>query len=119
MKKFTLSIIVASLLPFSMAMAGDVSKAGGDRAEMRAQHEAKFAEELGLTADQQAKIKAIKEKGQASRESDRAAIDAVLTPEQKAKMETMKAKHGPRGQGHGPKGGKEGAPVGQETPPTE
>jgi Spy/CpxP family protein refolding chaperone len=108
MKKITLSIIIASLLPFSMAMAGttDVkTDGGGDRAEMRAKHEAKFAEELGLTDAQKAKLAEIKAKGQANREAQKAEFDAVLTPEQKAKMETMKKNHeGFKGR----KGGHEG-----------
>lgn len=111
MKKITLSIIIASLLPFSMAMAGtpEVKKEGGfDRAEMRAKHEAKFAEELGLTDAQKAKLADIKAKGKANREAERAEFNAALTPEQKAKMETMKKNHeGFKGR----KGGHEGHPT--------
>lgn len=95
MKKITVSIILASLLPFSMAMAGtpDVKKeAGFDRAEMRANHEAKFAQELGLTDAQKAKLAELKAKGQANREAEKAEFESVLTPEQKAKFATMKQK---------------------------
>lgn len=65
MKKLTLSIIMASLLPFSIAMAGtpEVKKEGSfDRAEMRAKHEAKFAEELGLTDAQKLSWLTLKQK---------------------------------------------------------
>ena len=117
MKKLTLSIIIASLLPISMAMAGtpEVKKEGGfDRTEMRAKHEAKFAKELGLTDAQKTKIADIKAKGKgkANREAERAEFEAVLTPEQKAKMETMKKNHeGFKGR----KGGHEG----HKTPSTD
>lgn len=93
MKKLTVSIILASLLPFSMAMAGtpEVKKEGGvDRAEMRAKHEAKFAEELGLSDAQKAKLAELRAKGQSNREAEKAEFEAVLTPEQKAKLATMK-----------------------------
>lgn len=106
MKKITLSIIVASLLPFSMAMAGtpDTAPKGNvDRSEMRAKHEAKFAEELGLTDAQKTKMQEIKAKGKANRDAEKAEMDALLTPEQKAKLETMKQKHGEfRGHKRGP-----------------
>lgn len=115
MKKLTLSIIMSSLLPFSIAMAGtpEVKKEGSfDRAEMRAKHEAKFAEELGLTDAQKTKLADLKAKGKASREAERAEFEAVLTPEQKAKMETMKKNHeGFKGR----KGGHEG----HKTPSTD
>lgn len=121
MKKLTLSIIIASLLPISMAMAGtpEGKKEGGfDRAEMRAKHEARFAEELGLTDAQKAKLQEIKAKGQANREAEKAELDAILTPEQKAKLETMKQK---RGEFKGHKGGHEGrgAPSDNKVPPVE
>lgn len=93
MKKLTVSIILASLLPFSMAMAGtpEVKKEGGfDRSEMRAKHEAKFAEELGLSDAQKAKLAELKAKGQSNREAEKAEFEAVLTQEQKAKLATMK-----------------------------
>lgn len=104
MKKTFLSIIIASVIPFSVAFAGD--------GEQRAPHKdmgEKFAKELNLTAEQKAKIDDIKSKHRESRAAEREEIKSVLTPEQQAKLETMKKDH-PRHERMGKKAGQETAP---------
>ncbi len=66
------------------------------------------AEELGLTDDQRAKMRLIafqhREKGIALQKEMRAEMEAVLTPEQKAKAKEMKERHGKMRHGpHGPR----------------
>lgn len=98
---------------------------GGARANLD-----RLAEELGLTADQKAKLGPImkhqqeqmqalrkdeslsqeqrREKGRALREENQKAIAAILTPEQAKKFAEMRER-GPRGGGeHGAKGEKKG-----------
>jgi len=87
MKKALLSIIVAASIPFSVAFAGE-----GPRHPHK-QFDEKFAQELNLSAEQQAKIKEIREKHNNSRKAERAEIKAVLTPAQQTKMEALKKDH--------------------------
>lgn len=99
MKKILAAILVASLAPIAMAETAPVEK---PKFEHRKEMKEKFDQELGLTADQKAKIEAIKAKHAATRDAQKAEIDAVLTPEQKAKLEQMKKDRpqhkGPRGE---------------------
>ncbi len=97
---------------------GDHDKDPADRAERQT---AKMSEQLGLNADQTAKVKAINEKyaakAKADQEKNRAAHDAmrtehqtelskVLTKDQAAKWEQLKAeRQGKKGE-HGKRGGK-------------
>jgi Spy/CpxP family protein refolding chaperone len=112
--------------------AGGEHKKGGEKGKMPspADRIAKMKENLGLSDDQATKIKAIleseakegqelrkddsipmeqkKEKMKAIREKNKAAIDAILTPEQRAKADAARAKMGgqggKKGEGKGPKG---------------
>jgi Spy/CpxP family protein refolding chaperone len=77
------------------------------------------AEELGLSDDQRAKMRLIAfqqhEKKIALQKEFRAEMEAVLTPEQKAKAAELKERHGkmrpgPHGPGRGPDGDKQGPP---------
>ena len=80
------------------------------RAQQLMQHQReRRAEELGLTADQRAKMRLIafqhREKQIALQQGMRAEMEAVLTPEQKAKAKELKERQGkmqqgPRGPGH-------------------
>lgn len=89
---------------------------GGPNIEM-------LAKELGLSADQKAKLEPIlkaqgekmqelrnlpqeerREKGRALREASQKEIEAVLTPEQAKKFAEMRANRGPRGEGRGERG---------------
>ncbi len=88
MKK-TIAILLASagLVTGSLAFANHPGK-DGPHGEARLQH---MKEELNLTADQEAKIRAIfqkqQEKMKAIHEQTRDSIASVLTAEQKAKFE--------------------------------
>ncbi len=57
----------------------------------------KFAEALGLTADQQARLKQMREQGmqemKAEREAFQTRLAQILTPEQKAKWDELKQRH--------------------------
>ncbi|MDD4556193.1 MAG: hypothetical protein PHE89_02540 [Alphaproteobacteria bacterium] len=79
--------------------------------EMREKMEKKMAAELGLTEEQQTKAKEIREEGRKKveplmkemqevrekmdelRKENMAEFEAILTPEQKAKLEKIKAEH--------------------------
>ena len=83
----------------------------GPSPEMREKMEKKMAEELGLTEEQQAKAKEIREEGRKKveplmlqmkelrekmdemRKENMAEFEAILTPEQKTKLEKIKAEH--------------------------
>ncbi len=105
---------------------GDRPHRGGGEAPNPEARLKMMTEKLGLTADQQAKIKAIfeknapafkelmakgrenltdadKEKLKELMKSQHEEVDAVLTPEQKEKAKAM---HGDRGPGHKPGGAK-------------
>jgi Spy/CpxP family protein refolding chaperone len=88
MKK-TIAILLASagLVTGALAYANHPGE-DGKHGEMRLQH---MKEELNLTADQEAKIRAIfqkqQEKMKAIHEQTRDSIAAVLTADQKAKFE--------------------------------
>lgn len=76
--------------------------------QMMEQQRERRAEELGLTDDQRAKMRLIAfqhhEKEIALQKAMRAEMEAVLTPEQKAKAKEMKERHGKMRQGpHGPR----------------
>ncbi|MFV0626577.1 MAG: Spy/CpxP family protein refolding chaperone [Alphaproteobacteria bacterium] len=92
--------------------AMDREKRGrGPSPEMREKMEKKMAAELGLTEEQQVKAKEIREEGRKKveplmkemqdirvkmdemRKENMAEFEAILTPEQKAKLETIKAEH--------------------------
>lgn len=67
---------------------------------MRGHHKGmgqQFAEKLGLTAEQQAKLQQLREQGmqemRAEREAFQARLAQVLTPEQKAKWDELKLRH--------------------------
>jgi len=81
--------------------------------KMKHQRE-KRAQALGLSEDQRAKMRQIafqhREKAIGLQKELRAEMEAVLTPEQKAKAQEMKAAHGQRGPGRHPGGGKMGPP---------
>lgn len=68
-------------------------KAHGSKGEMAKQ----FAEKLGLTADQQARLQQMREQGmqemKAEREAFQARLAQVLTPDQKAKWDELKQRH--------------------------
>ena len=53
----------------------------------------KLTKDLNLTPDQAAKIQAIFEASKAQKEENSAKIDAVLTPEQRAKYDAMREEH--------------------------
>lgn len=80
------------------------------------QHREKRAEALGLTDDQRAKMRLIafqhREKAIGLQKELRAEMEGVLTPEQKAKAQKMKAGHGQRGPGRHHGGGMKGPPPG-------
>lgn len=65
------------------------------------ERQAKMAEELKLTEDQQVKVKASMEKYKSSieyaREVKRAEMEAILTPEQQAQVKEMKGLKGKKG----------------------
>lgn len=124
------ALAAAVFLPNVHAAQEKGPKGDRHRGDPAAMH-ARMAQELGLTADQQAKIKAIREqertqgeairadqslsreqkmeKRKALREATVQQIDAVLTPEQRPKAQAMREKarermkeRGPhRGRGHG------------------
>ncbi|HEY0863052.1 MAG TPA: hypothetical protein VGD97_03030 [Lacunisphaera sp.] len=81
--------------------------------KMKHQRE-KRAAALGLTDDQRAKMRLIafqhREKAIGLQKELRAEMEAVLTPEQKAKAQEMKAAHGKRGPGRHHGGDKMGPP---------
>jgi Spy/CpxP family protein refolding chaperone len=85
------------------------------RAHQKMKHQReKRAEALGLTDDQRAKMRLIafqhREKAIGLQKEMRAELEAVLTPEQKAKAQEMKAAHGQRGPGRHHGGDKKGPP---------
>lgn len=98
----------AVLTPEQQAKAAQMRRqfmAGPERMQQRR------AEELGLSDEQQAKMRQIAfqyhEKGIALRKEMRAELEAVMTPEQKAKAAEMKKRHGPWGRDeHGSDGEK-------------
>lgn len=97
---------------------------GGERRARLAEH---LSSELGLTADQEAQIKAIRQEGRASaeairgdanltpeqkraqaanlRQANEAAVDVVLTPEQRTKAAGMREKAGKKIKEHREKRG--------------
>ena len=95
MKKFiiTATLISALGLASTSAIAED-----GNRLE---NHMARMQQALGLTDEQAAQIKSLREAQrtamQTSRESNRQQIEALLTPEQKEKFSTMKQRGHKRG----------------------
>lgn len=85
------------------------------RAHQQLKHQReKRAAALGLTDDQRAKMRQIafqhREKAIGLQKELRAEMEAVLTPEQKAKAQEMKAAHGKRGPGRHQGGEKMGPP---------
>lgn len=108
MKKILAALLISSLAPIAIAEVNQNNES--PKFEHRKEMKEKFEQELGLTADQKAKIDAIKAKHAASRESQKAEIDAVLTPEQKAKLEQMKKD---RPQHKGPRGERPQPPAGE------
>jgi Spy/CpxP family protein refolding chaperone len=63
-------------------------------------------EQLGLTESQRAQLKSYREQMQAKRESIKAQIAAVLTPDQQARLDAKKAEwKAKRGERRGPRGG--------------
>jgi protein CpxP len=102
----------------------------GQRGDMAKERLNKMAEELNLTADQKTKVEAVlkeqaetmrglrdaapeerREKMQAARKEIDGKIKAILTAEQYAKWEKMRAQRGPGGPG-GPGGKRPGGPGG-------
>jgi len=85
------------------------------RAHQKMKHQReKRAEALGLTDDQRAKMRQIafqhREKAIGLQKELRAEMEAVLTPEQKAKAKELKAAHGQRGPGRHHGGDRKGPP---------
>lgn len=104
-------LIIAATVIGTLGLGSTVALAdGGKHMEQRM---ARMQQELGLTDEQVAKVKALREAQrtamQASREAHHQQIEALLTPEQKEKFSAMKEKRkhrmGKRG-GHGYKGGR-------------
>jgi Spy/CpxP family protein refolding chaperone len=89
------SVAMAALV-LAMAVAA-VAHGGrmGGKERMGDAHRASLTELLGLTEDQQAQLTTLREtygeRKQALREDKRAAVEAVLTPEQVATLETLRA----------------------------
>ena len=78
-------------------------KSAGERLS-KEDRQARWAE-IGITEQQKQQMKALREQMKAERESIKNEISAVLTAEQQAKLQEMKAKHkGKRGK-RGPRGG--------------
>ena len=106
MKKFiiTATLISALGLASTSAIAED-----GNRLE---NHMARMQQALGLTDEQAAQIKSLREAQrtamQTSRESNRQQIEALLTPEQKEKFSTMKQRGHKRGHKMGKRGKRSG-----------
>ncbi len=106
MKKLIIAgtIVSALGLASTSALAAD-----GNRLENRM---ARMQQALGLTDEQAAQIKSLREAQrtamQASRDSHRQQIEALLTPEQKEKFNAMKQKRGNKMGRHGKRGGKRG-----------
>ena len=114
--------IILSLMAFAVVSCGAASadekpaQREGRGGERRARLQEHMASELGLTADQEAKSKAIRQEGRKSaeailadatltreqkreqaanlRKANEAAVDAVLTPEQRTKAADMREKAG-------------------------
>lgn len=142
MKTFILTVAATALLftpSFTIAEEpkGERPPGGGDGKRMNPEERLKMmTEKLGLTPDQQEKIKAIFEKGKAEREAFKAAggerteeektkfretmkaqrdeIDAVLTPEQRDKVKEMR-KNREKGPG-GDRGERKHKKDGEEAP---
>lgn len=92
MKKIFAALLITSLAPFAMAEGQPTDQPlDKPKFEHRKEMKDKFEKELGLTEEQKAQIKAIKEKYKGSKKDERAEIEAVFTPEQKAKIEQMKS----------------------------
>lgn len=94
-------LIIAATLISALGIAGTSALAAdGHRLENRM---ARMQQALGLTDEQAAQIKSLREAQrtamQAARDSHRQQIEALLTPEQKEKFSAMKQKRGKRG-GH-------------------
>lgn len=86
MKKLLVSVLIALAVPTGMAQAGESGPKGPKGPKLE-----RLTRELNLTADQQAKVKAILEAEHAKKEALKAETDgklkAVLTKEQYAKLE--------------------------------
>jgi Spy/CpxP family protein refolding chaperone len=94
-------------------------KRGHQQAKMHQKakhHREQRGEALGLTDDQRAKMRLIafqhREKAIALQKDMRTEMESVLTPEQKAKAQDLKAQHVRPGPGHRPEGGRMGPPPG-------
>lgn len=103
-------LIIAATVIGALGLGSTLALAeGGKHMENRM---ARMQQELGLTDEQVAKVKSLREVHktamQASREGHHQQIEALLTPEQKEKFSAMKEKRkhrmSKRG-GHGRKGG--------------
>ena len=87
-------LIIATAVICSLGLGSTIALAeGGKRMEHRME---RMQQELGLTDEQVAQIKSLKDAQRAaretSREAHRAEIEALLTPEQKEKFSAMKEK---------------------------
>lgn len=98
MKKTLIALALMTVLPLT-AMAAEPAKAEAPKAECK--KGAWLTKELGLNADQQAKMDALFADGEAKKKAQHeefaAKMKEILTPEQHAKMQAkhdeMKAKH--------------------------
>jgi Spy/CpxP family protein refolding chaperone len=93
-KKLTLIGLILSLaMPLTAFAAEDYHHAADNAGRV-----AHLTKSLGLTADQQTKVKALfdaqEPKLKAVHEETKTALYAILTPEQTAKLEAAHAKHG-------------------------
>ncbi len=91
MKKILAALLISSLAPIAMAEVNQNNES--PKFEHRKEMKERFNKELGITQDQLDQIKSIKEKYKGDREKERAEIEAVFTPEQKAKLSEMKSNH--------------------------
>lgn len=137
---FAVALAAALIIP-NVNAAQDKGEGKGPRGPRGGQMVERMAEELGLSAEQTAKVKAIheaarpqmeairndaslsreqkREKSQAIQKDTEAKVDAVLTPEQQAKAKEMRAKLRERmKERRGPKGG-EGGPEHDGPPPAK
>lgn len=101
-------LIITATLISALGLGGASAFAqDGSRLESRMQ---RMQQELGLTDEQTTQIKSLRETQraamQASRESNRQQVEALLTPEQKEKFSAMQQKRGgKKGKRHGKRGG--------------
>lgn len=100
-------LIIAATIISALGLAGTSALAADDnRLENRM---ARMQQELSLTDEQVAQIKSLRETQrtamQASRDSNRQQIEALLTPEQKEKFSAMKQKRGNKMGKRGKRGG--------------